>query len=165
MHCLHLLHRALPAPLPEGDLTAPILAIDYGSKNIGIAWSPDGVFAFPVTIIQKSTLAKDVEAIIKIADERKIKLIVLGYPFNENPTESTKRVDTFLEALKISTSLEIVLEDERMTSVQIRQIGHAMGKNDKTMRNKKDALEAQLILTRFLERTTPRGFDDPPSLA
>ena len=165
MHRLHLLHRPLPASLPEGDLTAPILAIDYGSKNIGIAWSPDGVFAFPVTIIQKSTLAKDVEAIIKIIEERKIKLIVLGYPFNENPTESTKRVDSFLEALKNSISLEIVLEDERMTSVQIRQIGHVMGKNDRSMRDKKDALEAQLILTRYLERTTPRGFDDLPSYA
>jgi putative holliday junction resolvase len=165
MYCLHLLHRTLPASLSEGDLISPILAIDYGSKNIGIAWSPDGIFAFPVTIIQKSTLAKDVEAIIKIIEDKKIKLVVLGYPFNENPTESTKRVDDFLAALKNSISLEIVLEDERITSVQIRQIGHAMGKNDKSMRDRKDALEAQLILTRYLERTTPRGFDDPPSFA
>jgi putative Holliday junction resolvase len=146
-------------------MSKTIVAIDYGSKNIGIAWSPDQVFSFPVGIITKSTIAKDVEAVLKIVAEKKANLIVLGYPFNETQTESTKRVDEFLKALKESSTIPIELEDERMTSVEIRRIGHELGKSDKKMRDKKDAFEAQLILTRYLERTTPRGFDDPPHFA
>lgn len=142
-----------------------IVAIDYGSKNIGIAWSPDGIFSFPVGIIPKSTLQKDVESVLKIVSDKRAELIVLGYPFNQTQTDSTKRVDTFLEELKKSTTLSVELEDERMTSVEVRRIGHELGKTDKKMRDKKDAFEAQLILTRYLERTTPRGFDDPLDLA
>lgn len=142
-----------------------IVAIDYGSKNIGIAWSPDGIFSFPVGIIQKSTQKKDVESILEIVILKKAELIVLGYPFNQTETDSTKRVDEFLKALKESISIPIELEDERMTSVEVRRIGHQLGKSDKKMRDKKDAFEAQLILTRYLERTTSRGFDDPPALA
>ncbi len=142
-----------------------IVAIDYGSKNIGVAWSPDGIFSFPVGIIQKSSLQNGVEAILKICSEKKAGLIVLGYPFNETVTDSTKRVDEFLGALKKSTTLPVELEDERMTSQEIRRIGHELGKSDKKMRDKKDAFEAQLILSRYLERTTPRGFDDPQELA
>lgn len=141
-----------------------IVAIDYGSKNIGVAWSPDGIFSFPVGIIQKSSLQNDVEAILKICTEKKAGLIVLGYPFNETVTDSTKRADEILEALKNSTTLPIELEDERMTSQEIRRIGHEFGKSDKKMRDKKDAFEAQLILSRYLERTTPRGFDEPQEL-
>lgn len=142
-----------------------IVAIDYGSKNIGVAWSPDGIFSFPVGIIQKSSLQNDVEAILKICIEKKAGLIVLGYPFNETVTDSTKRADEILEVLKNSTTLPIELEDERMTSQEIRRIGHELGKSDKKMRDKKDAFEAQLILSRYLERTTPRGFDEPQELA
>lgn len=142
-----------------------MVAIDYGSKNIGVAWSPDGIFSFPVGIIQKSSLQNDVEAILKICSEKKAGLIVLGYPFNETVTDSTKRVDEFLGALKKSTTLPVELEDERMTSQEIRRIGHELGKSDKKMRDKKDAFEAQLILSRYLERTTTRGFDDPQELA
>ena len=142
-----------------------MVAIDYGSKNIGVAWSPDGIFSFPVGIIQKSSLQNDVNAILKICSEKKAGLIVLGYPFNETVTDSTKRVDQFLEELKKSTTLPVELEDERMTSQEIRRIGHELGKSDKKMRDKKDAFEAQLILSRYLERTTSRGFDDPQELA
>lgn len=142
-----------------------IVAIDYGSKNIGVAWSPDGIFSFPVGIIQKSSLQNDVEAILKICTEKKAGLIVLGYPFNETVTDSTKRADEILEVLKNSTALPIEIEDERMTSQEIRRIGHELGKSDKKMRDKKDAFEAQLILSRYLERTTPRGFDEPQSFA
>jgi putative transcription antitermination factor YqgF len=102
---------------------------------------------------------------LKICLEKKAGLIVLGYPYNETETESTKRVDELLKALKGSTSIPIELEDERMTSQEVRRIGHELGKTDKKMRGRKDAFEAQLILSRYLERTTPRGFDDPPALA
>ncbi len=142
-----------------------IVAVDYGSKNIGIAWSPEGIFSFPVGMIEKSSVSNDVDGILKICSEKKAGLIVLGYPYNETETESTKRVDELLKALKGSTSIPIELEDERMTSQEVRRIGHELGKTDKKMRGRKDAFEAQLILSRYLERTTPRGFDDPPALA
>lgn len=142
-----------------------IVALDYGSKNIGIAWSPDGIFSFPVGIIKKSKLQKDVESILEIVSQKSADLIVLGYPFNQTQTDSTKRVDEFLEVLKESTSIPVELEDERMTSVEVRRIGHELGKSDKKMRDKKDAFEAQLILTRYLERTTVRGFDEPLGFA
>ncbi len=132
-----------------------ILAVDYGTKNIGIAYSPDGVFSFPIGTIKKTELHKDLEAIDKIAKEKKAELIILGYPVSEKESESAKFIRVFGERLEAHTGIKVVLQDEALTSKEVRDTGHLMGKNDKAMRGQKDALEAQLILMRYLEGKRP----------
>ncbi len=132
-----------------------ILAVDYGTKNIGIAYSPDGVFSFPIGTIKKTELYKDLEAIGKAAKEKKAELIILGYPASEKESDSAKFIRAFGERLEAYSGIKVVLQNEALTSKEVRDTGHLMGKNDKAMRGQKDALEAQLILMRYLESKGP----------
>ncbi len=127
------------------------LCVDYGTKNIGIAYTPDGVFAFPLASIKKTELNADLDAIIAIASEKKAQLIVFGYPASEVESESAKFIRGFAQRLEQKSGLEVVLQDESFTSMQARNVGHEMGKTDKKMRDAKDQIEAQLILMRYLE--------------
>lgn len=127
------------------------LCVDYGTKNIGIAYTPDGVFAFPLTSIKKTELNTDLDAITAIAVEKKAELIVMGYPASDTESESAKYIRGFALRLEERSGLEVVLQDESFTSRQARSVGHEMGKTDKKMRQTKDQIEAQLILMRYLE--------------
>lgn len=127
------------------------LCVDYGTKNIGIAYTPDGVFAFPLASIKKTELNADINAIIALASEKKAEFIVVGYPASEIESESAKFIRCFAQRLSEKSGLKVVLQDESFTSMQARELGHDMGKTDKKMRNTKDRIEAQIILMRYLE--------------
>lgn len=127
------------------------LCVDYGTKNIGIAYTPDGVFAFPLASIKKTELNADINAIIAMASEKKAELIVVGYPASDIESESAKFIRGFAQRLSEKSGLKVVLQDESFTSVQARELGHDIGKTDKKMRNTKDQIEAQIILMRYLE--------------
>lgn len=127
------------------------LCVDYGTKNIGIAYTPDGIFAFPLTSIKKTELNADLDAITAIAVEKKAELIVMGYPASDKESESARYIRGFAQRLEERSGLKVELQDESFTSVKARNAGHEMGKTDKKMRQTKDRIEAQLILMRYLE--------------
>lgn len=128
-----------------------MLCVDYGTKNIGIAYTPDGVFAFPLASIKKKELNSDLDAITILANEKKAELIVVGYPASNIESDSAKYIRGFAQRLSERSGLKVVLQDESFTSMQARELGHDMGKTDKKMRNTKDQIEAQIILMRYLE--------------
>jgi putative Holliday junction resolvase len=127
------------------------LCVDYGTKNIGLAYTPDGVFAFPLASIKKTELNSDINAIIVQASEKNAELIVVGYPASDIESDSAKYIRGFAQRLSEKSGLRVVLQDESFTSMQAREIGHDLGKTDKKMRNTKDQIEAQIILMRYLK--------------
>jgi len=135
-----------------------ILCLDYGSKNIGVAYSPDGVFSFPVGSIKRTELHKDLETIKKIAMGKRAELIVIGYPASDVESESAKFIKGFAVRIEAFVGVKVILQDERLTSWEIRRVGHELGSNDKKMRGDKDAYEAQLILMRYLDRKIKAEF-------
>ena len=148
---MHLLHRILPTQLSAGGVILVALSVDYGTKNIGIAYSPDGVFSFPLTSVKKTDLNSDLEAIIALAKEKHAEILIVGYPASEFESESAKFIKGFAQRLAEKSGVPVEFQDESFTSKQTREIGHAMGKTDKKMRQSKDAIEAQIILMRWLE--------------
>ncbi len=153
----------MPTPLPQGHLVS-IVALDLGTKNIGVAYSPDGLFSFPLLSIKRSDLPSDIEAIRKVVLEKGANLLVVGYPASEVESEWAKFVRGFAGRLKEALCIDVALVNESLTSIEARNLGHDMGKTDRQMREKKDAIEAQLILMRYLETFSQRMADiDPDS--
>ena len=130
-----------------------IVAIDYGTKNIGLAYSPDGVFSFPMESVTNLGLEQSVSELSKIIKEKKAELIVFGYPSSGGgiETESGKLAREFSEILGNKTRIKVELVDESFSSVEARSVGHKLGKSDRNMRKTKDSVEAQIILMRYLE--------------
>ena len=100
-----------------------ILGLDFGSKTVGVAVSDELLLtAQGLEIIRRQspnklrqTLAR-IEAIIA---EYQVECIVLGYPKNMNNTEGERceKTKEFQEMLERRTGLEVILWDERLTTV------------------------------------------------
>ena len=86
------------------------------------------------------------------AAKRNVERLVLGLPKNMDGTEGpraekSREFKTLLEAL---SGLEVVLWDERRSSVEAHAILHAGGKKEKDHRKTVDAVAASLILEGYL---------------
>ena len=123
------------------------LGIDYGDKRIGIAISDEeGKFAFPKLVVRNEWLEVRKTLSDFISSEH-IKGIVIGLPqnFKGKDTQQTKKVRDFAEKLKKELGVEVVFENEILTSRQIKKTGAST-------REMIDASSAALILQSYLDR-------------
>lgn len=130
-----------------------ILAIDYGTKRIGIAISdPLQIFAFPlITLSNDLKLWSNIE---KIFSEYNIEKIILGYPYKETGEKSSVAllIDEFYIKLKEKINIEIILRDERYTSLIAteRIISSVKSKKKRQDKSLIDKGAAAVILEEFL---------------
>lgn len=130
-----------------------IMAVDIGTVRTGIAVSDAGEkFAFPKGIVTERNREKLVAVLAQKAAEYNARLLVVGYPRNMDASEGfkAKECGETAKALQAATGLEIVLWDERCTTV----MAHA-ALNDTNVRGKKrkqvvDAVAATMILESYL---------------
>ena len=119
-----------------------IIALDYGSKRIGIAVSDE-----TKTISQPKPyiLNAEKEKLITFIKENEIEEILLGLPIalSGKETQSTIKVQDFERWLKEKTNLPIKMIDERLTTQEIRRT-----ETDKELI---DSLVAQKMLERYLD--------------
>ena len=141
-----------------------ILGLDYGTKTVGVAVSdPLEITAQPVeTIDRKSanklrqTLAR-IEALIQAYSEQEtqetVEKIVLGYPKNMNNTEGDRceATQAFKEDLERRTGLEVILWDERLTTVEAERILIESGVRRENRKTYIDKMAAAVILQSYLD--------------
>ncbi|MBL6964345.1 MAG: Holliday junction resolvase RuvX [Bacteroidetes bacterium] len=133
---------------------ARILAIDYGSKRVGLAVTdPLQLIANALTTVERKLA---LEFIISYCEKEDVETIVMGYPLNldGSKTDSTQGVESFIRKLqKQLPKLEIVLEDEQFTSKMAKDAILAGGVKKMKRRDKSmvDKISATLILQSYLE--------------
>ena len=98
-----------------------ILGLDLGSKTIGIAISdPLGIIASGVETYRFNEEKYDLalERVTTICKEKKVDMIVLGYPkhMNGDIGDRAKLCEEFKEKLEETLKLKVVLVDERWTT-------------------------------------------------
>lgn len=131
-----------------------ILAIDYGSKRIGIAITdPLNMFAYPLT-----TLLNDSHFIPKlqqITKEYSVVKILIGIPLREDGSESVtaKAVLVFKELIAKNFTQEIEMVDERYTSEIAKQriIESVPSKKKRRDKSLLDKNAAAVILEDYLK--------------
>ena len=139
-----------------------ILGLDYGSRTVGVAVSdPLLITAQGVEIVRRkdeNKLRQTLARIEEIIAEYGVEKIVLGLPKNMNNT-SGDRVDktmAFKENLERRTGLEVVLWDERLTTVAAdRAMAEAGIRKDK-YKDYVDMIAAQFILQGYLDSMANR---------
>jgi putative Holliday junction resolvase len=132
-----------------------ILGIDVGDKRIGIAVTdPLHITAQGVMTLKRKSREDDLLAFKKLLEEYEIKTIVAGLPVSMDGSESaqTRKTINFCQFIKKRLGVEIIYEDERLTSVASEEILIA-GKVSRQDRKKYvDTMAAQLILQAYMER-------------
>ena len=134
-----------------------IMGLDYGSKTVGVAVSDQlKLTAQGVeTIWRKSenklrqTLAR-IEELIK---EYEVETIVLGLPKNMNDTIGDRAAKTleFKDALEKRTGLIVVMEDERLTTVEAKRVLIEAGVRREDRKKRIDEIAAGFILQGYLD--------------
>lgn len=138
-----------------------ILALDYGEKRIGIAVSSeDGSFVFPRPFIPRINRPRDLKALIEILNEEKIDLLLIGAPYNMDGSsgEAMEKVIAFKKALekkllystRVSGSPDLLLWDERLTTVDAQRILIDQDVSRKKRKQVVDSLAACLLLESYL---------------
>lgn len=133
------------------------LGLDLGSKTLGMSISDiTGLIASNLGTL--NFLDEDYDSLLiplkKVIDENNVEKIVLGYPKNMNNTLGTRAMITleFKEKLERAFGIEVILEDERLTSVISNNILISADISRKKRKKKVDGIAAVLILQSYLDR-------------
>lgn len=131
------------------------LGLDLGSRTLGVSISTSGIFASDLKVIRHNEeYDKLLEEVKQIVDENKIDVIVLGLPKNMNNTlgDKAKLSYEFKEKLEKETGKEVVLEDERLTTVIANNTLIDRDKSRKKRKQVVDSVAATIILQSYLDR-------------
>ena len=132
-----------------------IMAIDYGDQRIGLAVSdPTGLLCGEAWTMQEWNMERASQRIAEEAARREVGTLVLGLPKNMDGSEGPRaeKSRAFAALLEADSGLEVVLWDERRSSIEAHAILHAAGKKEKIHRKTVDAVAASLILQGYLDK-------------
>lgn len=130
-----------------------VLGIDYGTVRIGLALGDSATsVASPWKVLENKGRIALVARLADIVKDEHIKVVVVGYPrtLKGEAAHMAHMIDDFVADLREVVEAQIVLEDERMSSLQADR-SLAAG-----ARSSRDALAAAAILETFLARQRRR---------
>ena len=130
-----------------------IMASDYGDARTGIAVSdPTGSLTGYTAVIRSRDPERVSEEIAALAEQHGVEEIVMGFPRNMDGTEGprAKLCRDFAIQVERAAGKQVVLWDERRTTVEAHGILHASGKRMKDHKKSVDAVAASLILEGYL---------------
>jgi putative holliday junction resolvase len=135
-----------------------VMAVDFGTKRMGIAISDEmQILASARGIIENTPLAIR-EIVAKAREEQVIKLI-LGLPLSlkNEDSDMTRQVRSFGEKLKLQLTeagIEYELRDERLTSVMANAniAASGLGKRRRAEKSLRDEEAARILLQTYLDQ-------------
>lgn len=134
-----------------------IMGLDYGTKTVGVAISdPLGITAQAVETIERKTenkLRQTLARIETLAKEYEVKKFVLGFPkhMNNDIGERAEKALEFGEMLRRRTGLEVVMWDERLTTVEAERTLIETGIRREHRKQYVDQIAAVFILQGYLD--------------
>jgi len=132
---------------------ARILAIDYGSKRVGIAVTdPLQIIATGLTTVHSKDLIAYLEAYLA---KEQVECIVVGEPktLQNEPSDSARFIEPFVTHLtRKFPNIKIARYDERFTSTLAHQamLMGGLKRKDRTNKDTVDMISATIILQDYL---------------
>jgi putative Holliday junction resolvase len=131
-----------------------ILAIDYGSRRMGLAVSdPLGITAQGLETLERKNKRADFGRLERIVREYHVREIVLGNPLRMSGQEGTQsqKVAEFANELRRRFELPVHLWDERLTSAEANRLLREAELSIKKRAQAVDRMAAVLILQSFMQ--------------
>ena len=135
------------------DVQGRILAVDYGEKNIGLAYCDAlGLTVQPMPSMPNCGTANLLKKLRAIMHTLEIQEIVLGIPFKMDGTrgDAALHMEQLMEGLKAALKIPISGVDERLSTVEATEFWRGMNKKRQKKYQTVDSLAAALILERYL---------------
>jgi putative Holliday junction resolvase len=133
-----------------------VLALDLGTKRIGVAASDPGqILASPHTVLARArTHAEDHRAIAAIVDELGAERVVVGLPLQLDGRQGLAAQSALSEVDELAAVLPVPVEtwDERLTTVAADRSMMARGMKAPARRKVVDQVAAAVLLQSWLDR-------------
>lgn len=126
-----------------------ILAIDLGSRRIGIALSDSGVMATPHSVMRNE--GDVVAKLAHLGDEVDADTFVVGIPRRTHASANEQKYRDFADALRQRTCKTVVLWDESLSTVEASERLRASGRNRREAQKDIDMHAAAVILQSYLD--------------
>lgn len=131
------------------------MGLDVGNKTIGVALSdPMFLLANGLETIKRKNASSDIERLKEIINDNDVELLVVGLPKNMNNTigPQAMRVMSFVDLIKKQVDIEIVYQDERMTTIQSEVVLIDMDVRRENRKKYIDKIASTFILQTYLDR-------------
>ena len=131
-----------------------ILALDHGTKRVGVAVSDElKMIAQPLEYILTEPFAPFLERLKKLLLEKEVDLILIGMPRNMDGSygPAAQKVDTFVAVLRNAVTVPIKTLDERLTSAQANRVLIQGGVRRDQRKEKVDKMAAAILLQSYLD--------------
>jgi putative holliday junction resolvase len=135
--------------------TGRVLGLDLGDARIGVAISdPDRKVAVPFGTIRTGAPA-DLKAIAHLVGENGVTLVVVGHPLLLSGDSGTRarHAERFAGALGDFVAVPVVLQDERLSTVEAERSLKRAGASGRDRRRVADRSAAAVILQSYLDST------------
>ncbi len=143
--------------IPSEQGTTPatrILALDFGSRRIGLAVSDElGLTAQGLPTLLRTNKRNDFDHLRRTIRQYGVGEIVMGLPLRLSGEAGIQadKVETFAEELRKKFKLPVHLFDERLTSVEANRVLRESEMSIRRRAEVVDQLAAVLILQAFLQ--------------
>ena len=127
------------------------LALDVGTRRIGLAISDSGIFARPHGVLHRKSKKEDFARLRRLIGELKIERVIVGIPYSLSGSEEigpqARQVKRYAEALAEVVPVPVEYFDESYSTVDAQaQLSTAGQKNVPI-----DAAAAAVILQNYLD--------------
>jgi len=143
-----------PRTVRDPDQPPRLLALDFGSKTIGLAVSDTlGLTAQGIATLRRSSKRNDLDYLRRVVRQYGVSEMVMGLPLRMSGSEGiqSEKVQAFARELRRKFKLPVHLFDERLTSVEANRL---LRETDMSIRRRAEVVDqvaAVLILQSFLE--------------
>jgi putative pre-16S rRNA nuclease len=131
-----------------------ILAIDHGTKRMGLAISDElKMIAQPLEFIPARPFTHFVSRLEELLSEKEVELILVGMPRDMNGRQglAAVKVEEFVDALKGAVAVPIRTWDERLTSAQANRLLIEGQVRREKRKEKVDKMAAAILLQSYLD--------------
>ena len=131
-----------------------ILALDHGTKRVGIALSDElKLIAQPLEFVAAEPFADLLARLKELIRDKEVELILVGLPRNMNGTygPAALKVQAFVAALRGALTVPIQTWDERLTSAQANRLLIQGNVRRDKRKQKVDQTAAAILLQSYLD--------------
>jgi putative Holliday junction resolvase len=135
--------------------TGRLLALDLGTKHVGIAVSDELQFTVcPVIVLERGGWKKFLKQVISYLEEFDAVGLVLGLPleFDGSESEMSAEARRLARNFSLSVKVPVFLQDERVSSYDAKGYLTKLGLSEKEIWERVDSEAAAIILSDFINR-------------
>jgi len=125
------------------------MAIDLGTRRIGVAVSDSGVVATPHSVLRNE--GDVVAKLASLGQQLEAEEYVVGIPRRTHASANDQKFRDFAEALRQKTCKPVVLWDEALSTVEAMEALRASGRNRREAQKDIDMHAAAVILQSYLD--------------